>query len=178
MSQVCHNTENMKSTETIRNSLFLKLGLTRVYRSQRPKWIHLIEPDGVRSCRRNIIALAGLLALAGLSGASPGNLEVLGIKPGEDPWGVTVICATALGVQFYWYCLKYYHLKEDGMVDVSATDDEEIRVPIDSELAAHLGIAQKRANFLSNWVAFGLTVVSLYFIVYWIVSAHAKGMAT
>ena len=70
----------MKSTETIRNFLFLALGLTRVYQSQNPDRLPLMEPDGVRTCRRNIIALAGLLVLAGLAGAGPGDLGVFGVK--------------------------------------------------------------------------------------------------
>ena len=166
----------MKSTETIRNFLFLALGLTRVYQSQNPDRLPLMEPDGVRTCRRNIIALAGLLVLAGLAGAGPGDLDVFGVKPGEGTRGVIVIGAAAFGVQFYWYCLKYCHLKEDGKVLFRDMEQSETQMPLDA--VTHLGIAQKTANLISNWIAFLLTVFSLYFIVCWIVSAHAKGVAT
>ena len=166
----------MKSTESIRKFLFLALGLTRVHGSQKPIPDPIIEPDGVRICRRNIIALAGLLVLAGLAGASPGDLKVFGIKPGEGTRGIFVIGAAAFLVQVYWYWQKYYHLKEDGKVDVSVVDQNENPLPIN--ISTGRGMAHKRANLLSNRIAFSLTVVSLYFIISWIVSAHANGVAT
>ena len=165
----------MKSTETISETLFLALGLTRVHGPQRPIPDPIIEPDGVRVCRRNIIALAGLLVLAGLAGASPGDLDVFGIRPGEETRGIIVIGTAAFVVQVYWYWQKYYHLKESGKVDTSTVEQNERPLPIDASNGR--GIAQKRANLLSNRVAFALTVGSWYFIICWIVSAHAKGAA-
>ena len=163
-------------TESIRKFLFLALGLTRVHGPQEPIPDPIIEPEGVRIYRRNIIALAGLLVLAGLTGSSPDDLDVLGIKPGEGPWGVIVIGAAAIIVQVYWYWQKYYHLKEDGKIDNRGENKVGQLAHIDTLTGR--GIVQKRANLLSNRVAFSLSFVSLCFIICWIVSAHMKGVAT
>ena len=172
MSQI----DEMKSTKSIRKILFLALGLTRVHGPQEPNPDPIIEPDGVRICRRNIIALAGLLVLAGFTGADPGDLSVFGVRPGEGTWGVIVIGTAAIAVQVYWYWQKYYHLKEDGKIDNRGENKVGQLAHIDEP--TDRGIVQKRANLLSNRVAFSLSFVSLCFIIFWIGSAHANGAAT
>ena len=161
----------MKSTESIRRLLFLALGLTRVHGPKVPTPDPIIEPDGVRICRRNIIAVAGLLVLAGFTGADPSNLNVFGVEPGKGAWGVIVTGTAAILVQVYWYWQKYNHLKEDGEIDNRGEQKVGRLMHIDTPTGR--GIAQKRTNLLSNQVAFGLTVVSSFFVICWIVSAHA-----
>lgn len=73
----------------VRRFLFLSLGLTRGYSPQ--KWGYprhtnekLLEPDGARACRRNIIALAGVVVVAGLAVADPREISVFGVRlPGN-----------------------------------------------------------------------------------------------
>lgn len=168
----------MNSTDSISKILFFALGLTRGYGDQEIAPYPIIEPDGVRTSRRNIIALAGLLVLAGIAGADPGDLDVFGVRPGEGTRGVIVIGAAAIMVQVYWYCLKYFHLIADINVTTSYSSPEEHIEPLYNVDLTKQGIAQKRANLLSNWGAFVLTLGSWYFIICWIVSAHGQGVAT
>ena len=49
----------------------------------------LLEPDGARVCRRNILALAGVVVVAGFAGADPREISVFGVKPSGD-WGYRV----------------------------------------------------------------------------------------
>ena len=73
----------------IRRILFLSLGLERVY----PAWERermndvsekLIEPEGARVCRRNILALAAIVVVASAAGADPSDLNIFGVKPPDD----------------------------------------------------------------------------------------------
>ena len=127
-----------------------------------------MEPEGVRTCRRNIIALAGLLVLAGVTGADPADLDVFGVKPGERAWGVIVIAVVAVAVQVYWYTLKHWHLRVDGKFE---DERENFRENLKRPPSLGVFLEQKRANLISNWVAFLLTLGSLYFAVSWIVDA-------
>ena len=170
--------ENMKSTKSIRYHLFMFLGLTRGYGPQNIAPHHIIEPEGARTSRRNIIALAGLLVLAGVAGADPGDLNVFGVEPGKGTWGVIVIGAAAIVVQVYWYSLKYFHLIADMRVATSYSSPEENIQPLFNIDLTKQSIAQKRANWLSNWGAFILAIGSWFVIICWIVSANTKGVAT
>ena len=153
----------------IHKFLFLALGLTRRWPPQNPKGLPLEEPNGARTSRRNIIALAGLLVLAGFAGADPSDLNVFGVKPGEGARGTLVISAAAVAVQLYWYYLRYCHLFFDARVfDSPRANDEQLTsihvVTIES-------FEYKSADLFSNWVAFLLTVISWYFIGHWIAAA-------
>ena len=76
----------------VRRILFLSLGLTRVYppedqRHAKETTEKLLEPDGSKACRRNILALAGVVVVAGFAGADPRDLIVFGVKPrGAGEW--------------------------------------------------------------------------------------------
>ncbi len=105
----------------IRGILFLSLGLTRAHPSMDRKRAKrssekLVEPQGSRASRRNIIVLSGVLVVAGLAGADPHALNLFGVKP-TGKWGVTVIGVAAVLAQIYWYFLRYQHLSEDGTIE-------------------------------------------------------------
>ncbi|MXY38494.1 MAG: hypothetical protein F4160_07715 [Rhodospirillaceae bacterium] len=158
----------MKLTDPIRKFLFFGLGLTRGGPAQEQKRHRLliVEPDGARASRRNIIALAGILVFAGLAGANPSDLSVFGVKPDEGVRGVIVIAAAAVAMQFYWYYLRYFHITEDGTAELPSDQP-----PISIKETSGIEFEHKTANFISNWVAFLLTVVSWIIIASWIVDA-------
>ena len=93
----------------------------------------LVETDGSKVYRRNTLALASVLVLAGLAGADPGDLSVFGVKPDGD-WGVIVISAAAIGTQLYWYILRYLHIKEDAEVEVYGTPITRSKIRSDDTL--------------------------------------------
>ena len=158
----------MNTTDSIRTFLFLTLGLTR-YPFQKKSGYPLVEPDGVRISRRNIIALAGLLVFAGFAGADPSDLKVFGLKPGEGAWGVIVISTTAVAVQLYWYLLKYCHLKEDGKFYGRVIRENKVETEISRDGYQH--IRQKSTALFSNQVAFFFTILSWFFLGCWVCDA-------
>ena len=86
--------------------IFLSLGLTRAHpRKARKRAMQslerMIEPQGSKNCRRNIIVLSGVLVLAGLAGADLHSLNLIGIRPTSE-WGVAVLGTAAIFAQFYW----------------------------------------------------------------------------
>ena len=137
----------------------------------------LSEPAGVKTGRRNIIALSSVVVLAGLAGADPGGLDVLGMKPNTGPWGVTVLCGAAIAAQLYWYCVKYFHMVEEGEMGgywkdgyfsdkSSLLEDISLQSPMPT-----FRIRQHRADWVSNCVASSLTITSWCFIASWLASA-------
>ncbi len=159
----------------IRRCLFLSLGLTRVYEpSGRYRrgvcYETLLEPDRARICRRNLLALGGVLVVTGLSGANLSELNVFGITPHDD-WGITVIGAAVIVVQFYWYILRYLHFKEDGILEQEPVSHGESRLLLKIKLNNSFSFAHKSANLVANWIAFILTIASWYFVGSWIVNA-------
>ena len=101
--------------------LFLSLGLTRAHPSKARKRAKeslekMIEPQGSKNCRRNIIVLSGVLVLAGLAGADLHSLNLFGIKPTSEG-GVAVLGAAAIFAQIYWYVQRFQHLSEDGIIE-------------------------------------------------------------
>ena len=105
----------------VRRILFLSPGLERVYppedrKSRKDTTEKLLEPDGARVCRRNILALASIVVVAGAAGADPRDLDVFGVKPTDD-WGVLVLGVAAILAHVYWYVLRYYHLRDDGKIE-------------------------------------------------------------
>ncbi len=125
----------------------------------------LSEADGSKVYRRNTLALASVLVLAGLAGADPGDLSVFGVKPGGD-WGVIVISAAAIVTQLYWYILRCLHNKEDAEVEVFGTPITRFKI---SEVSG--SIKRKSGDLFSNWTCFLLTALSWYFAISWIVDA-------
>ena len=159
----------------IRRILFLTLGLTRAYPSMDRKLAKrasekLVEPQGSRVSRRNIIVLSGVLVLAGFAGADLHSLSLFGVEPTEN-WGVNVLGIAAVLAQLYWYFLRYQHLSEDGTIerDQDPGFSAERAEPLKISRNTALGLVRKEADLFSNWVAFLLTCLSWYFIYLWIV---------
>ena len=155
----------------IRRILFLSLGLTRAHPSMDRKRAKrtsekLVEPQGSRVCRRNIIVLSGVLVLAGLAGADLHSLNLFGIRPTGN-WGVTVLGIATVLAQIYWYVLRYQHLSEDGTIERDMSPEYSTPLKISENEA--LNLVRKEADLLSNWVAVLLTGLSWHFIYSWIV---------
>lgn len=155
---------------------FLFLGLERVYLpkdSRRAKDLHekLVEPQGSRNCRRNIIVLSGVLFLAGLSGADLHSLNLFGIKPSGE-WGLAVLCGAAVFAQVYWYVLRYQHLKEDGSIERDETPEYSLPLKI-SKINA-LKLVRREADLFSNRAAVFLTLSSWCFVVPWILDGLTR----
>ena len=154
-----------------RRFLFLFLGLKRAHTPKNRKRAHetldkLIEPQGSKNCRRNIIVLSGVLVLAGLAGADLHSLNLFGIKPTGE-WGVAVLSGAAIFTQIYWYVLRYQHLREDGSIERDQSPEYSMPLKISRNKA--LGLVRKEADLFSNWVAFVMTLLSWYFIARWII---------
>lgn len=159
----------------IRRILFLSLGLTRAHPPMDRKRAKrtgekLVESQGSRASRRNIIVLSGVLVLAGLAGADLHSLSLFGIKPTGD-WGVGVLGVAAVLMQIYWYVMRYQHLSEDGAIErdpgtgFSAKTVEPLKISRNEAL----GLVRKEADLFSSWVAFVMTSLSWFFIYSWIV---------
>ncbi len=147
--------------------LFLSLGLSRVFwprregkKSTGPDRIS--ETEGSRICRRNILALASVIVVAGLADADPRDLSVFGIGiDGER--ALTVIGVAVIAAHLYWYWLRYCHLWEDGVI--------ESVPPVRIKGHDSVVLVQKSASLFSNWIAFLMTLASWYFVIGWIVEA-------
>ena len=155
----------------VRRILFLSLGLTRAHPSRDRKRAKetqekLVEPQGSRVCRRNIIVLSGVLFLAGLAGADLHSLNLFGIRP-TGGWGVAVLGGAAIFAQIYWYVLRYQHLKEDGTIERDQSPEYSMPLKISRNKAFEL--VRREADLFSNWVAFLLTLLSWRYIVPWII---------
>jgi len=160
----------------IRYFLFLSLGLTRVYPPQdrgygRNTTEKLLEPAGAKVCRRNILALAGVVVVAGFAGANPSEISVFGVKPSGDR-GVLVLGVTVILSHLYWYFARYHHMKEDGVIEqdpalkhLSGHDAEYLKIAGNKSFT----LVRKGADLLSNYAAFVLTCFSWSFVGSWIV---------
>ena len=158
----------------VRYFLFLSLGLTRVYPPQKRVYgldttEKLLEPDGARACRRNILALAGVVVLAGFAGADPREISVFGVKPSGDR-GVLVLGVAVILSHLYWYFLRYHHLKEDGVIDqdpaVSGHGAENLKIAGNKSFC----LVRKGADLFSNYAAIVLTCLSWFFVASWIIA--------
>ena len=156
----------------LRYFLFLSLGIKRTYfpadwRQDTPpdKKKKLSEPSGSRICRRNILALACILVLAGIAGIDPRNLSVFGVEL-SGPRADYVLGVAAILAQFYWYAMRYHHLIEDGTVPGTLYDADH--PPKTLKLSEDHGLETKAADLLANRVAAILTFISWVFIAFWI----------
>ena len=154
----------------VRYFLFLSLGLERENKQgqqvkKREVTEKLMEPDGARACRRNILALGGIVVLAGFAGVDPSDLSVFGVKPSGDR-GVLVLGLAVILAHLYWYVLRYFHMKEDGVIET------------DPSLSPHgLGnlrifqnsfhLVRKRADLFANYAAFIMTIFSWCVVASW-----------
>ena len=153
----------------IRYFMFLSLGIERRYTpadSQDGRYQKLLEPHGSIVCRRNILALAGILVLAGGAGVNPQDLSVLGIRVSEGrgvlAFGVAVILA-----HLYWYAMRFQHLIEDGKIPPGS-----IHLPGGAREPGKAGeqffLERKTADLWANRVAVFLTLLSWIFVALWI----------
>ena len=105
----------------VRRLLILSLGLSRVnppenWVSGRTATARLLEPVGARACSRNIIALAGVVVVAGLAGGDPRQIGVFGVTASGEH-DARVLSVAVILAHLYWYVLRYHHLKEDGVIE-------------------------------------------------------------
>ncbi len=160
----------------VRYFLFLSLGVKRTYfPADRPyvqddQTAKISEPSGSRICRRNILALASILVLAGFAGVEPHNLVLFGVKLSVGN-GDYVLCVAAILAQLYWYVMRYHHLTEDGTVPGTATEASMGR-PTHS-LSYQYCLETKSADLWANRVAAFMTLLSLIFIGRWMFDLDA-----
>ena len=150
--------------------LFLTFGLWPVLRmGERGAW-PLVEPDGARTARRNIIGLSAILILAGFAGVNPGDLTLFGLDLDAGGRGAIVVLVGAGAAQFYWFCMKYCHMRDDAKANSSHPDQPDYIL----RLAANpdVNLKQASANWISNTIAFGLTLGSWWFMYRWIAAAR------
>lgn len=151
-------------------ALYFSIGLRRMYRPQRPpekdeKVCILVEPANARACRRNILAIASVVALAGLVGADPRDLHVFGITPDND-FGVVVLAVAVILVYVYWYVQLYLHLTTDGKVD-RFVDDEGTWAFGQLHDLLDRSLQRRSADLVANWITFILVLVSVCFLMSW-----------
>ena len=160
------------SRKHVERCLFLSLGLTRVFRPRNRGggngFDMLLETEGSRAYRRNILALASVFVVAGLAGADPRDLSVFGVKPDGD-WGVIVIGAAAMLTQLYWYVLRYLHMKEDAVIE-QVEGGKLLKIRLNDSYI----LERKSGDLFSNCVCFLLTALSWYFVMSWIVDASFR----
>lgn len=135
----------------------------------------MVEPREARACRRNVIVLAGGIVLAWIVGAEVRDLDLFGIKPSGER-GVTVLCMAAMLVHIYWYCARYWHLKENSTRSLPASMTEikgktgDINWKEEWNEAAYVSL--RVADLLANWAAALLTVLSWCVLSAWILNAQ------
>ena len=155
----------------LRYFLFLSLGVERVYPPEHRKVaqdvdMRLVEPDAAKACRRNILALAGIVVLAGCMGANPRDLEVFGLKPSDD-WGALVLVAAIFLAHVYWFISRYFHLRDAGEIE------EHPRLPpknVKLGKADGLPAIRTSADLLANRLALLLACTSWCFLAWWLVA--------
>ena len=153
--------------------LFLFFGLGRSFpRTDRQRAIRssekLVEPQGSKNCRRNIIVLSATVTLAGLARADPHTLSLFGVKPSGD-WGFAVLYAAAVAAQIYWYVQRYQHLSEDSFLEKDPVMGNRGAEPQKISWNPSIRLVRKGADLFSNRVAVLLTLVSWWFITSWII---------
>ena len=159
----------------VRRRLFLSPGLTRVYSPDRRRGrgngiILLSETDGSKAYRRNTLALASVLVVAGFAGADPRDLSVFGVKPDGD-WGVIVISAAAIVTQLYWYVSRCLHMEADAVIEQDDSTGVQTSQLLKIRFNDSFVLERKSGDLFSNWSCFLLTVISWYFAISWVVDA-------
>ena len=127
----------------------------------------LLEPDGSKICRRNILALSGIVVLAGCMGAGPQDIDFFGVKP-SGKRAVFIFCTFIILVQIYWYIKRYFHLKDDGIIQDFQFENSDT-FPLNITRSDHLTFVPRRSDLLSNILALVLTLLSWCFIYIWVV---------
>ena len=154
----------------IRYFMFLSLGIERKYTPAAPQEdshetiFKLSEPSGSIICRRNILALASILVLAGAAGVDPYNFSIFGLKVSEGR-GVWVLGGAAILAHLYWYTMRYHHLTEDGIVRGIVVTQKKPSMKID--------MVRKSIDLWANRAAAILTLLSWIIVVLWICGSDA-----
>lgn len=153
----------------VRYFLFLSLGVERVYPPEHRRYVEstemrLVEPDAAKACRRNIIALAGIVVLAGCMGADPRDLLVFGLRPSDD-WGVLVLATAIVLAHSCWYISRYFHLRDGGEIE-----DHPRLPPKNVKLSKADGLPAiwTSADLLANKMALLMTCTSWCFLAWWL----------
>ena len=152
--------------------LFLTFGLWPVLRMAKKGARPLVEPDGARTARRNIIGLSAILILAGLAGVNPEDLTLFGLDLDAGGRGAIVAVVGAGAAQMYWYLMKYCHMRDDAKANAHPPDrpDHLLRLAANPDV----NLEQASANWISNTIAFGLTLGSWLFMYCWIAAAYTS----
>ena len=153
--------------------LFLSVGLTSVHprpkeSSKREVEFIYSETDGSKACRRNILALASAVVVAGASGADPSELVIFGVEP-NGARGTIVISVAVVLASLYWYIMRYRHLIDDAEKQEyrPGYDAPSRAIPISAQ--GNFPLRQKSASLFSNWIAFLMTIASWYCVFCWMI---------
>ena len=123
------------------------------------------EPDAVRAYRRNLLALSGIVVVAGLGGADPKDLAVFGVKLAEERAAVGLGMAVIL-TQLYWYFMKRQHRKEDGTMNdgppMRAGPPQENKIEWNT-----FDLTRRSADLWANRVTVALTLMSWWVVAAW-----------
>lgn len=122
----------------------------------KPNFEPINEADESRVCRRNVIALAGVVVIAGLAGSDPNQLEVFGVEP-DPAGGAAIIGAAVITAHLYWYVQRSFHMA--GRVWIRGRSHEYLTVRLETITA----------DWVGNAVAFGLALWSWCYAGSWIV---------
>ena len=143
---------------------FLLLGIPRTYiagHEPKPAVLVMSEPSGSINCRRNILALGGIVTISGFAGVDPHDLNVFGVNfSGER--GALALGLAVLLTQLYWYVIRFHHLTEDATA--VAKNNEELLI---RKLGSDYCLVRKTADLLANRAAVFLTVLSWAFVAFW-----------
>lgn len=132
----------------------------------------LVEPEGTKICRRNILVLSSIVILAGCMGNSPQDINFFGVNPSTEN-NIRVFSLFIFVVQTYWYVKRYLHLLDDGEIRLFPgkgghvyTDENKL---LKHELSKNiLTSVPKRADLISNIVGHILTILSWIILCSWI----------
>ena len=128
------------------------------------------DPNASRAYRRNIIALGGIVSMAGFAGANPGELSIFGVAlPGQG--GVTVLGLGVMLTQLYWFAVRYHSLREVGVIEMDPSNSTSSTARL-SELSEGFRRVRKTADLISNHIAVILTATSWYLVYMWVCSWH------
>ena len=137
----------------------------------------LREPGGAQRCRRNILALSGVVAVAGLAGGDLHDLSPFGVRFSPGLRGILVLGIAVIGVQVYWYYLRYNHLWEEAILRIPYRSPDQRLSDADHEHLTHAdqtpSFAWKGVDLTSNWAALLLTLVSWFWIACWVLRANS-----
>ena len=122
----------------------------------------LWKPDAAQRYRRNILALSGILVVAGIAGADPHDLSPFWVRFPPGIRGVLALGLAVIGVQLYRYVLRYHYLRDEAILRFPQTSGDW---PLRYEEDPSFG--WKSVDLIANWTMFVLTLLSWIFIACW-----------